>query len=405
MDSEPCSPRAGQTPRAPISLEGERRKAMKLIYTMERDAEAFREKWLIGETDENTDDWVEFINLAKGKGPGYRNCKELASDLTRIKNEQGFLGGRSLVIEQLQKLCERQQAFDEMYDLCHLRVSNALNHHMSKFCLSFFSELEGRDVTCVREYENSINEWRDEITEAIMVAEKDFGEIREFIDISFIHFIGSYGQVLHLMNSVLDAFVGVTEPFRSWVTADEGYLRKINVEMGILLAERRKIKVTIRKNTHKIEEARSKSLRSSFDNKKLEAEVEGKSMSRNHFRKREFSFSDKIEMTENILHEKRFELDEAMLKLQSRPIHSLVRQKSDGLKAQTEKMQHEVKRIEKQLAKMKQGKRDTRQERYSIQKEYHTLRVTVLFKTLPAEFTPSQKINFRLFQAERVCRR
>lgn len=379
MFSEKSTPRAGQPPRAPISLEGERRKAMKLIYRMERDCGTFRERFLIGETDENSDDWVEFANLAKNKaGKNFKDYRDFRNELDRLREDRGYLGSRILMITQLEKVCERARQFEHLYQVNYQRIDDALNQYMAKYCQSFFAELEDLDVECVRDYENGINDWQMEIQEFLKEAENCKGDIDDIARMSFIDYLNSYGIILRCMHSVLDAFLCVTDPFRSWVTADEGYLTKVRIELDCLQRQKTNKNEALRKNSLKIHERKSKELRLSFNTKKLDEQVSGTVSNRQFCQKREFSFVDKIEMTENILHERQLELDEAMNKLQCRPIHSLVREPSDGMKDKTAHLQREVNRIERNLERMKKGKRNMRETRYNLQKEYHKLKVIEL---------------------------
>lgn len=383
MQSVNSSPRAGQAPRVPISLEGERRKAMKLIFRMERDSEHFREKWLLDETDENTDDWVEFVNLVRNKSNSpFKGYKDFDKELQKLKNDRGYLGSRTDTISQLQNVCDRAKAFEEIYDLNYQRIDDALKHYMAKYCHSFFAELEDLDVGCVREYENSINDWQKEIRNCLADAEKAMGDINELLDISFAEYVSSYAHALRAMHFALDSFLCVSDPFRSWVTADEGYITKVRIEIDKLQRQRNAITEAARKNSFKIQETKAKELQCSFKNKKLGEKVQGTVFNRQFCRKREFSFVEKIDMTENILHEKKLELDEAMEKLCSRPLHTLVREPSDGMKEKTTRLQGEVSRIERKLNQMKKGKRDMRETRYNLQKEYHKLKVSVVFNNI-----------------------
>ncbi|KAL4223185.1 hypothetical protein ACF0H5_016657 [Mactra antiquata] len=374
MYSEKSTPRAGQPPRAPISLEGERRKAMKLIYRLEKDCETFREKYLLGETDENSDEWVEFVNLAKNKGTShYKDYRVFSRELDRLREDRGYLGSRVLTITQLEKVCERARQFERLYQLNCQRVDDALNQYMAKYCQSFFAELEDLDVESVRDYENGINDWQYEINDCLMEAERAKEDLHDIAGTSFVEYLNGYGSVLRCMHAALDAFLGVADPFRSWVTADEGYLTKVRLELDCLRRQKQNKNEVLRKNSFKINEKKSKELRTSFNNKKLGEKVSGTVSNRQFCRKREFSFVDKIEMAENILHERQMELEEAMNKLHTRPLHSLVREPSDGMKDKTARLQHEVNKMERNLEQMKKGKRNMRETRYHLQKEYHHL--------------------------------
>ncbi|XP_052243000.1 uncharacterized protein LOC127852929 isoform X2 [Dreissena polymorpha] len=377
MASESSSPRAGQTPRAPISLEGERRKAMKLVYNMEKDCDHFREKWLLEDTDDNSDDWLEFINLAKNRKGVVGNVsshREFAKELQKIRLEGGFLASRVSTIDQIQKVCERAKAFDDTFELNYQRIEDALNHYMVKYCLSFFAELEELDVECVRDYENGINQWHAEIRACLQEAESAKDNIQEHLQLGFAEYVSSYSQIVRSMHSVLDAFLAVCDPFRSWVSADEGYIKKIRIELACLDGQRNRKSEAVRRNTFRMHEDNAKGLRTSFQNKQLDEKVQTTGHSRKFCRKREFSYLDKIEMTENILHERRRELEEAQSKLQARPLHSLVREPSDGVTDHAARLQRDVTRLERRLEAMKRGKRDMRETRYSLQKQYHNLR-------------------------------
>ncbi|WAR01451.1 hypothetical protein MAR_008009 [Mya arenaria] len=377
MASESSSPRVGQPPRAPISLEGERRKAMKLVYRMERECEQFRERWLLLDNDDNTDDWLEFVNLAKSRhGGAFGHYRDFEKALNRIKQEGGFLGSRVSVISQLQKVCERAKAFDELFELSFHRIEDALNHYMAKYCLSFFAELDDMDVDCVREYDNSITEWQLEIRACLQEAEGAMETIHEFLDLGFTEYISSYSQVIRAMHASLDALIATCDPFRSWISADEGYLKRIRIELACLEGQKNRNAEVLRKHSFKVHEDKAKGLRTSFNNKKLNQEVQGTVSNRKFCRKREFSFVDKIEIAENILEERRLELEEAQSRLHARPLHSLVREPSDGTKERTARLQQEVGRLEGRLRGMKRGKRDLKETRYNLQKQYHNLKGT-----------------------------
>lgn len=379
--SESSSPRAGQPPRVPISLEGERRKAMKLIYAMEKDCTHFRENWLLNESDENTEDWVEFVNLAKTRPGGngtFNSYKDFEKELPALREDRGFLGSRIMTISQLQRVCDRVKAFDNLFELSHSRIEDALNHYMSKYCLSFFAEIEDMDVECVRDYENSIDEWQAEINCCLQDAEKAMSHIQRLTAQPFVEYVKTYGKVLYAMHAAIDALTAVCDPFRSWVTADEGYVKKLRLELACLERQKARVSEGLRKNSFKLHEQKAQELRTNFKNKKLGEKVQGTVSSRRFCRHREFSFIDKIEIAENVLHEKKLALDEAKNKVNTRPIHTLVREPTDGMKDRSVKLQNDVNDLENKLERMKRGKRDMRETRYNLQKEYHNLKVNVL---------------------------
>ena len=372
------TPQQGDSPRAPISLQGERRKAMKLVYAVERELEAFRDRWLLDESDDNVEEWVEFINMTKGK-PGqaqtFKNCQAFGKELNKIREDDGYLSTRIIILGQLQRVVDRDKVFRELFDSVYHRLEDALNLYMSKYCLSFISELEELDVECVRDYENGINFWQGEIRHSLSGAEGAMANINSIGHNSFIDYVSNYGQVLHFMYVALDCLVSVTDPFRSWVTADEGYLKKVSLEISALQRQKVQISWLLRKDKSKIEESKSREIRHDFDNKLLQSRVKNKLKDRKYCRKREFSFVDKIERSENILLEKKLELHEAQTKLKKRPMHTLVREPSDGLTERCQKLQGEVNRMENYLNRIRRGKRDMRETRYQVQKEYHTLKV------------------------------
>ena len=381
MGTPRISPRQGVSPRVsprgPISLEGERRKAMQLVYAVEREVEAFREKWLLDETEDNVDEWTDFINLAKGKQqPAFKTCQAFGEELKRIREDDGFLSSRVLVIQELQRVVDRDRVFRELFESAHRRLAIALNEYMVKYCLSFISELEELDVECVRDYENNINIWQGEIRNALIGAEGAMDNISETGKHSFAEYISNYGQILHFMHVALDCLACVTDPFRSWVTADEGYLKKVSLGISALRIEKRELGYHFRRDCSRLAERKSKEIRADFDNKLLQSRVKDKLKNRRYCRKREFSFVDKIERTENILTERKFELQEAQQKVKTRPLHTLVREPSDGMTETCQRLKDDVSKMESYLNRVRRGKRDMRETRYHVQKEYHNLKVT-----------------------------
>lgn len=354
---------------------------MKLVYAVEREVEAFRDKWLLEESEENVDDWTEFINLAKGKPPqqqSFKTCQAFAEELTKIKEDDGFLSSRVLVIGELQRVVDRDKAFKEFFESAYKRLDIALNQYMVRYCLSFISELEELDVDCVRDYENNINIWQMEIRNALTGAEGAVDNIKETGGNSFSDYVSNYGQILHFMHVALDCFASVAGPFRSWVTADEGYLKKVSLGISTLRRQKNELCELLRRGCARLNERKSKEIRADFDNKILEGRVKDKLKNRRYCRKREFSFVDKIERTENILLEKKMELQEAQQKVKTRPLHTLVREPSDGMTEKCQTLQTEVNRMENYLYRIKRGKRDMRETRYLVQKEYHHLKVRLV---------------------------
>ena len=353
---------------------------MKLVYAVEKEVAAFKERWLTEEFDDSIEDWLEFINMAKGK-PGqqqtFKNCQAFAKELDKIREDDSYLGTRVHIIAQLQRVVDSDKIFRELVDSALHRLDNAMNLYMVKYCLSFISELEELDVECVRDYENNINFWQAEIRDSLSGAEGAMANINAIGHQSFTEYISNYGQVQHFMLVALDCLTSVTDPFRSWVTADEGYLKKVSLEISALQRRKLSISALLRKDKSKIEESKSREIRHSFDNKLLQSRVKNKLKDRKYCRKREFSFVDKIERNENILLEKKFELHEAQMKVKMRPMHTLVREPSDGMTERCQKLQGEVNRMENYLTRIRRGKRDMRETRYQVQKEYHSLKVSV----------------------------
>lgn len=348
---------------------------MQLVYAVEREVEAFRDKWLLDETEDNVDEWTDFINLAKGKQqPPFKTCQAFGEELKRIREDDGFLSSRVLVIQELQRVVDRDKAFRELFESAHRRLDIALNEYMVKYCLSFISELEELDVECVRDYENNINIWQGEIRNALIGAEGAMDNINETGKHSFAEYISNYGQILHFMHVALDCLASVTDPFRSWVTADEGYLKKVSLGISALRAEKRELGYHFRRDCSRLAERKSKEIRADFDNKLLHNRVKDKLKNRRYCRKREFSFVDKIERTENILMERKFELQEAQQKVKTRPLHTLVREPSDGMTETCQRLKDDVNRMESYLNQVRRGRRDMRETRYHVQKEYHNLK-------------------------------
>lgn len=381
MMSESSSPRAGQAPRVPISLEGERRKAMKLIYAMEKDCTHFLENWLLTETCDHVDEWVELVTHVKNRSGGngtFSSYKEFEKELERLRAEQKFLGISTTMLLQLQRVCERAKGFERLFELSHMRIEDALAHYMGKYCLSFFAEIEDMNIECVRDYENSINEWQVDIQCCLGDAEKAMATLQDLTDKPFVDYLKKYDKVLQAMHSAIDAFVSVCDPFRSWVTADEGYIKKVRLELACLEGQKARVSEALRKKSFKVHEQKAQELRTDFQNKKLGEKVQGTVSGRRFCRNREFSFVDKIEITENVLHEKKLKLEEARGKVNARPLHSLVREPTDGMKDKSAKLHQEVQSLERQVERMKKGKRDMRETRYHLQKEYHFLKVTIL---------------------------
>ncbi|KAL3857671.1 hypothetical protein ACJMK2_012313 [Sinanodonta woodiana] len=362
-------------PRLPISLAGERRKGRCLVYDVERDIHNFKEKWLLYAEDDNIDDWLDFVSLATSETDikQYKNYEDFGRDFAKFKKDE-FLAERTSSISELQRLVDRAKRFDALVESSKERLTRACKDYISKYCLSFFPELENLDVPCVRAYENNINAWSEEVREGLKKVERFHENIKEISGAVFTEYIVNYGQILHFMNVIVDIFSDICNPLKSWIIADEGYLKKVRLELEALSRRHQQITEMLRRNHFRIEDTKSRFERSKYSSKRVQQALQGRINDRRFCRRRELSFEDHISMTERMLEERKREHEETLAQIQNEDGRTSSQDLYEPILARSKELQKEIKRLDKRLRNIRTKRRNMKEDRYNVQKDLHKLK-------------------------------
>jgi len=366
----------------PLSLESERRKATSIVYIVERELEHFQNKWLRTVSDDNVDQWLEFLILLRRSTPGGRSktkninwsdFKEFGDFLQKMKEETDVAMAHKRLFNQVEKIVTRAKVFEVLFFDSKEKLQEAVNDHVHKYCLSFCYESDAKDIVAAQEYENNINTWREEIKEGLILAEEKFKEYQNSIRVtSFDEYIQRYGRVLQMMNEVLNIFPKICSPIKDWVVADEVYPRKLLDEETKYNREKMGIAELLRRR-HLESEARERKIqRAGFDSKKLNNKLHNMLMERKTCRRQEMTFQDTLNFIEDEIEINKDDLEDTLKKLKERK--SNAPKIHDTLTNRVTYLEAEIIELKKRKTRMKENIMRSRKERYRIQKQIHQLK-------------------------------
>ena len=363
---------------APVSLEGERRKAMILVHVVEKMIIKFKERYFRkpqNRFSSETEDYITFVIEKTGsiKKPP-KDYKEFAVLANKVRTSSALLFRHEL--EQMDEAIERQRMFDELIASAMSNLNEALENHAVKFCLSFAPEANGFDIKCVQEYENCINRWQRAINDAKNLLNDILKSLQNQASTLFVHYIKNYSKILHYMGLALDVFPRIYNPIKDWVTADEAYPRKLMDEANAYAKRKQEIGDLSRRQHHRLEDALQKANRKTYQSKKCHDKLYSALFERKMHRRRELILNDSMIRLEEELAEKKKDLEDALHNVYHRQTSS--RGMYEHMVGATEALQQEVSKLEKNLENLRWKVAQIRKDRYTVQKEIHRLQVNAI---------------------------
>ncbi|XP_033748365.1 uncharacterized protein LOC117333260 [Pecten maximus] len=357
----------------PLSLESERRKAMSLVYAVERELEVFYNKWLKTANDDHVDDWIAYLTAVKAKIgiKQWSNYKEFAFTMEKVK-QQSVANDNKKIYWELKRVVNRAKSFEAMITQGRRRLQSALSDHVQKYCLSYCQETTCKDIVAAQDYENQTGRWTQEILDGIMLLENRYRDYREFEASNFEVYISHYGTLLHLMSEVIGVFPKITTPIKDWVTADEAYPRKLLDEANRYLQQKIDISEIIRRRHMNSEERKGKVKRAGFNSKLINGKLQHALTDRRVCRKQELTYSDTLGFINDEIEMQKEDLAETFERLHHKDTTSqkavdMIMEKADIIK-------QEIKQLEKRAKMIRKKMMDIKKERYEVQKEVHKLK-------------------------------
>ncbi|XP_060074592.1 uncharacterized protein LOC132554268 [Ylistrum balloti] len=373
----------------PLSLESERRKAMSLVYTVERELEKFYNKWLKTANDDNVDDWIAYLTAVKAKigVKQWSNYKEFAFTIEKVQ-QQSIANANKKIYWELKRVVNRAKTFDALVAQSRRRLQSALNDHVQKYCLSFCQETSCKDILAAQEYENHTSKWTEEILDGISLLEQRFRDYRDFDASNFEEYIKRYSTVLHLMSEVVEVIPKITTPIKDWVTADEAYPRKLLDEANKYLQQKLEITETIRRRHMNSEERKGKVKRAGFNSKLINGKLQHALTERRVCRKQELAYSDTLGFINDEIDMQREDLAETLDRLHHKD--TTTQKAVDMIMEKAEIIKQEIKQLENRARMITKKMMDIKKDRYEVQKEVHKLKKV---------FEGSIKVTSRMYNA------
>ncbi|ESP01512.1 hypothetical protein LOTGIDRAFT_172686 [Lottia gigantea] len=383
----------------PTSLESERRKAMMLIHASEKDIRNFNEKhfrFARNTFNMQTEDLIRFVHQKTGRQTRAESCRDFSAFLNRCRTSLKVAHKDEL--KKMDAILNRSVSFEEMLEKCRDYLYKALNDHVDKYCLSFASEAQGKEIPCVLEYENNIVAWRRKINEGFEKLEEIQDQLKTHKGDSFEDYKKNYDNILYGMKVVLSIFPRISAPLKDWITADEAYSRKLQDAANNLIKRKLENTKEARKTQLRagdaVHQMRQKTYNSKNVRKKLSHVVEEKK----YLRKRELGLMEKQSNMEKSYKEKKGREESLYEDLYFERSYSPTQAKQ--LLADINKVQEEMLKLDKKLDFLKDNLGKVRTERKAAQKEIYRLQ-NIYERSVKNEEYLSQNVDRRERDAEK----
>ncbi|XP_046556835.1 uncharacterized protein LOC124266064 isoform X1 [Haliotis rubra] len=358
----------------PVSLEGERRKAMMLVHSVEKDIVLFRDRYFRKPQNKFNDDTNDFIAFVLEKTGSTRRppkgFREFSMLVDKTRSSAALLYREEMAV--MDAVVQRQMMFEELMMSGLDRLDDALKKHVGKFCHSFVSEAEGMDLKCVQDYENNITRWKDDINDGKGLL-KDIRQSLKDHSTPFNNFVRHYNKILHYIGLALEVFPRIYNPLKDWVTADEAYVHKVQDELNVLMKQKMDITETGRRQQLRADNLHHKVQHQSYQSKKLRGRLYDAMDERKLCRRREMALMDTYAKNASQLEQKHQYLEETLSRLYSQEPNS--RPMYDRHLSSIASLQEDIDKLEKRQDTLQKTLANIKKDRYHVQKEVHKLQV------------------------------
>ncbi|KAK2147180.1 hypothetical protein LSH36_565g02049 [Paralvinella palmiformis] len=305
----------------PASVEAIRRTVMGVIHAVEGETDIFLQRYLteIG-TPEN---WAKAITLMckhLEKDPDtLDDYKDLFQVMQRYRTNQD--SARLTEITQLRRMVERGKMFEYIAHSLRNDLVIAYDRYLKKYCLSFLPEAKGQDLQSVRDYENKIIEWKEDVQKRFDAVDKLLDESDEYRN-SLINYISHYEHVLSLMEDTCKAMLRVCQPMKKWCTADASYPRRVQEEINIYNRRKMDLRDVSKELEYERDQLNLKLRRREFFIVKLERMIYEVRSRKRFYKRRELELKEHQDKVEADISRKKRDLDEVKSKFQNRKSNS-----------------------------------------------------------------------------------
>ena len=201
VEPEPVKER---TLAPPISLEAERRKAMMLIHSTEKDVLTFREKYFRRPRNHFGIETVDLVHYVIENAETRRVPKtfwDFKTHYEKLRETVVFLYPRE--IPHMDAALVRAAQFEELVTTARQKLTEALEDHIGRYCHSFSAETGENEIRCVQEYENNITRWRGVVRESFALLDDILRSMKE-AGPTFENYVLSYDKIMHYMHLALE---------------------------------------------------------------------------------------------------------------------------------------------------------------------------------------------------------
>ena len=360
----------------PLSLESERRKAMSIIYSAERDSENFYNRYIRNASDDDVDDQLAYLAIMKEKLgiKKWTNFKEFTNSLGKLKEHSAETTATLKCYNDMVRIVSRVKHFDVLVHNVKAKLRKALEEHVHRYCLSFCYAEESKGILAAIEYENNINLWRECAIQGLKTLESKYDDYLLPMRDDYEEYVNRYGQVLHTMTEVIEVIPRIATPLKDWVTADEAYPRKLLDEENKYQQMKASISETLRKRQNNSNDRQSKVKRAGYNTKIVTEKLQGVLMDRRSIRKQEMTYRDALVFVNDEIEMNRSDLQEVLFDLAQKRVHAP--RSYDAMTARVEQLQTEIHKLEKRSALIAKRISEIKRDRYRVQKDVHKLQKT-----------------------------
>ncbi len=305
----------------PASLEGVRRKVMSVVEGVERETDIFLDRYLKNIGDPGK--WNSMIKDVCGKvgkeSGSLDDFKDLEQPLNKVKSDPEM--GKQTTYVQLRRMVERGKMFDYITYSLRNDLVDAYENQLRRYCLSFEAEGEGKDLRTVREYENKVIEWNNDIKQKLQVVDSLLDECDKYKS-PLSGYVDAYDKVVNLMEESCKAMSKCCEPMRKWVTSDSVYARRIQEEINQYNKRKMEMRDVIRHLEYQRDQIGLKLRRRAFFALKVERMLHDARDEKRLLKRREATVKENQEKAEAEIQRKKRDLDEVKTKLKNRKENS-----------------------------------------------------------------------------------
>ena len=335
----------------PVSIENEHRYIISTLNSILTEIRKFKRSYRSDGCDfekciETANEILEILNIQEVdiEDPDQFRRVLASQKLDRVMRERPEVG-------DLENLCDKSTKFEGLMVDVQSKLSNCINNHLAKYCLSFVEECKQVHIECVHDYEKNIQTHLStlkERLEAIAKASEEYNSLKS----PFVQgYLKNGNHIMEVMDGCVHKVSEACSTMRRWTIADKSYPGKLwegiqrdNKDKTKTVEDLKKMRQT--KDGHLPTLHRKEIIRDKAGDKFTEAKIERKKL-----KTHKENLADRFSQSEKELEEKENSLKEVTHAYNTRKSNSP--KLMDMLSDKMALYESEIAKIEERLGMLK----------------------------------------------------